>query len=491
MISLNKQIANGAVWTMGLRISVRAIGFISTIVLARLLTPEDFGLVAIIMSFFALIDVIGDFGFDTVLIQRQNATVDDYNTAWTFNFVFGFILCSIVACLSGGVADFYENHKLQPIMLILSLLFLFNGIQNIGVVDFRKNFSFDKEFKLQIIPKLISFFCTISLAFWFRNYWALVIGALIWKACIALNSFLLSNFRPKFTFSSWKDLFSFSKWLMINNFFYFANNRSPEMIIGKILSPQAAGFFAMAQEISTLPTSEIAATINRAAYPGYSKISHQPEILKNMYINVTSSISLIVVPAGVGIASIAGILVPVVLGEQWLESIVLVRYTAIGGALLALNSNIGYIFLAMGKPKITALMNFFRVIIFIPVLICLSFFYGLEGAALAVLLTSMATFFIYNFFVAFKLKISWWRILSPVVRPVFASVIMWISVIIFEPIFYNLYGNKNILILISAVVLGALVYGVCILFLWILLGRPNGPETKLLEYLKNTIINDH
>jgi hypothetical protein len=68
---------------------------------------------------------------------------------------------------------------------------------------------------------------------------------------------------------------------------------------------------------------------------------------------------------------------------------------------------------------------------------------------------------------------------------------MWISVIIFEPIFYNLYGNKNILILISAVVLGALVYGVCILFLWILLGRPDGPETKLLEYLKNTIINDH
>lgn len=168
---------------MGLRISVRAIGFISTIVLARLLTPEDFGLVAIIMSFFALIDVIGDFGFDTVLIQRQNATVDDYNTAWTFNFVFGFILCSIVACLSGGVADFYENHKLQPIMLILSLLFLFNGIQNIGVVDFRKNFSFDKEFKLQIIPKLISFFlyhkpCLLVSKLLGSGYWSIDLESL-------------------------------------------------------------------------------------------------------------------------------------------------------------------------------------------------------------------------------------------------------------------------------------------------------------------------
>jgi len=468
--------------------SVRAIGFISTIILARLLSPEDFGLVAIIMSFFALINIVGDFGFETVLIQKQNATVDHYNTAWSFNLTFGLFAFITVAGLSGVIADFYGNPKLQPIMLMLSLLFLVDGLQNIGVADFRKNMTFDKEFKFRLIPKIISFFCTISLAFWLRNYWALVIGSLVWKCCLLINSYILHNFRPKFTFSAGKDLFNFSKWLMINNFFYFVNTRSPEMIIGKILSPQATGLFTMAQEISDMPTVEIAATVNRASYPGYSKISHQVGKLQDLYINIMSSISLIVVPAGVGVSSIAKTLVPVVLGAQWYESIILVQYLAIGGSLLALNSNTGYIFIAMGQPKISCMMGFIRIIIFIPLLIGLPIFYGLEGVALAVLLTTIVTFFFYSSLINLKLKISWRRILALHFRPAIASVAMWLCVSASQPLFYELYNQTEFLVLISMVVLGAVVYGLSIILLWILAGRPWGPESKIIEYSINQLV---
>lgn len=486
-MSLNEQVAKGVLWTMGLRITVRAIAFVSTIILARLLTPEDFGLVAIIMSFFSLIDIFGDFGFDTVLIQKQNATVDHYNTAWSFNVTFGVFSCITVISLSGIISDFYGNPELQPIMLMLSFLFLFNGLQNIGVADFRKNLTFDKEFKFQIIPKLISFFCTIGLAFWLRNYWALVIGALVWKGCILINSYILHNFRPRFIFSARKELFNFSKWLMINNFLNFVNTRSPEMIIGKILSPQATGLFTIAQEISTMPTVEIAATVNRAAYPGYSKISHQPEKLQDLYINIMSSISLIVIPAGVGVASIAKTLVPVVLGAQWHESIVLVQYLAIGGLLLALNSNTGFIFIAMGQPKISCMMGLLRIVIFIPLLIGFPVFYGLEGVALAILLTTIVTFFIYSSVINLKLKIPWRRILALHFRPAIASIAMWLCVKASQPLLYELYNQKEVLVLISMVFLGAFVYGLSILLLWIFAGRPWGPERKITESLINKI----
>ena len=487
MVGLNEQVAKGVIWTMGLRITVRAVAFVSTVILARLLTPEDFGLVAIIMSFFSLIDIFGDFGFDTVLIQKQNATIDHYHTAWSFNVTFGVVSCITVIGLSGIISDFYGNTKLQPIMLALSLLFLFNGFLNIGVVDFRKNMTFDKEFKFQIIPKLISFFCTIGLAFWLRNYWALVIGALVWKSCILINSYILHRFRPKFTFSSGKDLFNFSKWLIINNFLNFVNTRSPEMIIGKILSPQATGLFTIAQEISTIPTVEIAATVNRASYPGYSKISHQPEKLKDLYINIMSSISLIVIPAGVGVASIAGTLVPVVLGAQWHESIVLVQYLAIGGLLLALNSNTGFVFIAMGKPKISCVMDFLRILILIPLLIGLPMLYGLEGVALATLWTTMVTFCMYSSVIHLKLKIPWRRILTLHFRPATASIAMWLCVKASQPLLYELYNQKEILVLISMVFIGVFVYGLSILLLWIFAGQPWGPERKIIEYSINQI----
>ncbi len=486
-MSLNNQVAKSALWMVCLRTSIKAIGFVSTIILARLLTPEDFGLVAIIMSFFALIEVFGNFGFDTVLIQKQNATPEDYNTAWSFNVTFGLIAFVLVASVSGLVADFYGNQKLKPIMLALSLLFLNSGLQNIGVVDFRKNLTFDKEFKFQILPKIISFFCTMGLAFWLRNYWALVLGSLIWKGCITINSYLLHSFRPRFTYASWRELFNFSKWLMLNNFFYFANTRSPEMILGKVLSPQAAGFFTMAQEISTLPTTELASNINRATYPGYSKISHQPEKLKEMYLNVIASVSLMVMPAGVGVAAIAPVLIPVALGTQWDESIALVQYLAVAGAIIALNSNAPYIFIAMGKPKIATIIQFIRVCVFIPVLIWLSYSLGLIGASLAVLGVTVLTFFVVNITIGLTLRIFLRDFLAIYFRPLTSSAIMWLLLSSAMPLIAGMFYNYKIINLFLIIILGAITYTVSILLLWALFGYPKGPETHILNLLKSKL----
>lgn len=480
-MSLNKQVAKSAVWMVGLRTSIKLIGFVSTIFLARLLTPEDFGLVAIIMSFFALMQILGDFGFDTVLIQKQDSTTADYNTAWSFNFSFGLFACAVVAASSTIVADFYGKQELQPIMLVLSLLFLINGTQNIGVVDFRKNLTFEKEFKFQILPKIISFFCTLGLAFWLRNYWALVIGTLVWKGCITINSYLLHSFRPKLTFVAWKELFNFSKWLMINNLFYFINTRSPEMIIGKIISPQASGFFTIAQEISTMSTTELASNVNRATYPGYSKISHDPQLLKDMYLTVMASISILVVPAGVGVASIAGVLVPVVLGNQWLESIVLIKYLAISGTLMAVNSNTGYVFLAMGLPKISSIMGLLRIVVFLPMLLWFSFAFGLEGAALAVFLTTVVMFAFSNILIYSKLKITAFQLLSVHLRPVLSSFIMFLFIYFAQPYFADFYQGPGIMFLLSCVVLGAVVYIGFILLFWWLSGFADGPEKNVIN----------
>ncbi len=464
---------------IALRVVLKVIGFLSTVFLARLLSPEDFGLIAIIMAFFAMIEIFGSFSFDTVLIQKRDATPADYNTAWSFNVAFGILACLTVAMGGGAVADFYDDQRIEPIMMVLSLLFLIAGFQNIGVVEFRKNLTFEKEFRFQLIPKLAGTFFTLGLAFWLRNYWALVLGSLIWKALVLLNSYVLHEFRPRFTFSEWRHLFRFSKWLMINNLFYFLNNRSPEMIIGKILSPQAAGFFAIAQEISTMPTSEVAANVTAATYPGYCKVSHLPAELKKMYLVVMESISFFVLPAGIGVASLAEVLVPVVLGSKWLASVPLVQYLALAGVLIAISSNTGSVFMAMGRPRISTMMGLLRVFMLIPMIFWLSAESGLDGVAQAILVTAVVTFIVSNGFIYVGLKIPIKSIGRIYIRPLSASLLMAMCVhwgLLMLSQFHN-----GVVALMTLVLLGVLSYTLSTMLLWWLTGCADGPEKKLFD----------
>lgn len=483
-MKVDKEIAIASLWMLLLRLAVKGLGLVSTVILVRLLSPEDFGLVAIAMSFIALINIITSFGFDTVLIQKQKGTNLLYDTAWSLNISFGLLACLITTCMSGTISTFYGNTRLQPLLMTLSLLFLITGSQNIGVVDFRKNMTFDKEFKFQIFPKLVGFFATIGMAIWLRSYWALVFGTIIWKSSTTIMSYIMHAYRPTLSFASWRELSHFSKWLMVNNFIYFINSRSPELILGKFLLPQAVGLFTIAQEISTLPTTELTANISRAAFPGYSKVSSDLEQLKAIYLKVMGSISFFVLPAGVGLASIAGLLVPVFLGEKWLECVALIRYLSIGGLLLALNSNTGYVFLAIGQPKMSTIVGFCRIAIFIPLLIIMSMKYGLLGAAQSVLLTTIAMFVFSNLIVCFRLDVALKRIFQIHYRPFLSSIFMCACIYLSQPMFERLLNNFKAGVLASCILIGIITYSLAILLLWLIAGRPDGPENSIYRFIK-------
>jgi lipopolysaccharide exporter len=452
---LGRAVAIGASWMVALRFSVKGIGLVSTLILVRILTPEDFGLVAIAMSFFALLELIAKFGFETVIIQKQNPSREHYDTAWSFNVLFGILACLLTICVSGQVAKFYEIQK----------------------------------FKLHIIPKLISSFTTIILVFWLKSYWALVIGTLILKGSTTILSYFMHPYRPKFTFVAWEELFNFSKWLMINNLLSFINSRSPEMIVAKIITPEAAGYFTISKEMSTLVTSEVASNVNSAAFPGYSKLSNEIGKLKVMYLDVMAFISFIVIPAGVGVASISGLFVPVVLGLQWIESIELVRYLAMGSLFFALNSNTGYVFLAIGQPKILSLLNLFRVSMFIPLLLCLTHYFGVVGAAGAVLITTISMFLIFSVFTCFKLKIKFSEIINIHFRPAFASFVMFIVVIIIQPVFILWFGGIGWGALSCCIIVGSITYSLCVYSLWVVAGRPASPEKRVVTFFSEKCLS--
>ncbi|EGG98257.1 hypothetical protein imdm_284 [gamma proteobacterium IMCC2047] len=485
--SVSKAVATGVAWMLMLRVGLQVLGLISTMVLARLLTPEDFGFVAIAMALFALLSLVKDFGFDTVIIQMKSPTKVHYDTAWTFNLIFGIGLSILLVACAGIIADFYDSPDLKELVWAIASLFVIGGLGSVGVLDFRKNLTFEKEFKFKILPKLIGVPCTLLLAYWLRSYWALAIGTILNQLFMLCMGYWMHSYRPRLSLGAAKELFSFSKWLMANNFIFFINNRSPELLIGKIMSPQAAGLFSVANEVATMPTTELSAAVSRASYPGYAKVSDDSDKLKNLFLTVLASSALFLVPTAVGVSLTADLLVPVFLGNQWLSIIPVIEIISFAGMLIALNSSAGYVFMAMGTPKVTTILGTVRVAIFIPLVITLVHKYGIEGGAWAMLLTAGLMFFVGNSIVLVKLRVTVADLFRVYFRPVSASVIMLLCLSPFTNDVQTEALSEYTLQLLLVVLSGALIYLLSVYFLWFLSGKPEGLESKIYVRLINLI----
>ncbi len=475
--SLEKSIAIGAAWMVSIRLSYRLLGLISTVILARLLTPDDFGVVAIAMSFFALIDVFSKLGFQTALIQNQSATEEHYHSAWTFNFLFGIVSAAILFLASSPIAEFYERQELEVILWVISFMFVLNGLKNIGTVEFQKELTFDKEFKLIVIPKFISFFCTIALALYFLNFWALVIGNVIWRLLEVVVSYWMHPFRPRFCVSKGKELFKFSRWMIVNNVFIFIQMRSPEMILGKMVSPQGAAIYNLSNEIGTMSTSEVIANLNRAIYPGYAKVSHDRKRLTELYHESIRAIALFAMPLGVGVALLAEFVVPVMLGSQWLDAREPLIYLALGGAVNALSSNLGYIYYALNKPRLSTVVHGIKATVFLCLLFSLINLHGVVGAAQAYMLSALVSFMVSMRMLKSVLGVSLRRQFSFYWQPAMSTALMAMVIILLKPVL----ALAGILAILAFGLIGAAIYTSCVYIFWVRAGKPGGIERTVFS----------
>ena len=486
MINLNKKMAKGAVWMVLFKLAERSIGLVSTIILARLLVPADFGLVALAMAMIAVLEILGAFSFDVVLIQNQQAERSHYDTAWTFNILSGGLSAVGVLLLAHPVAVFYNDMRLEWVMFALAFAPLVSGFENIGVVAFRKDMEFHKEFKFLITKKLVAFVVTMTIAFTFRNYWALIAGTVASRTIGVMLSYALHPYRPRFSLARRHDLFHFSKWLFINNVIMFTNNRASDFIVGKIAGPHDLGLFSVAYEVSNLPTTELTAPINRAVFPGYAKMGGDKAALRAGYLSVLGLIALITIPIGLGIMATADVFVPLVLGEKWLSTAALMQMLTLFGLSQALQNNIGSVYFALGQARTQTTLAFAYSVVLIPALIVGASWGGSMGAATALVVCGVAMFPINLFIVSRMLELHLSDFVKTIWRAIIAGMVMLAAVLFVHSFFggsarlFNLFLELLLLVLV-----GAVVYCGVVFVLWRGSSSPDGAEKVMLRQLKN------
>lgn len=481
-----KQIAKGAAWLMGFKLLDKSIGLISTLVLVRVLTPSDFGLVAMAMAVVGLLGLMGAFGFDSALIQRQDTERSHFDTAWTFNVIFGVSIALLLVVVAVPAADFYKEPRLELMLPVLAIGAVVGGFENIGTVAFRKELNFRMEFIFLLIKRIAVFVVVVTLAITLRSFWALIFATIFGKFIGVLISYFLHPYRPRFSLAARGDLFHFSKWLFISNLIQFLHKRSTDFILGRTVGSYALGIYNLATEIATMPSTELIAPLNRAVYPAYSQLAKTPQKLMVRFFEVYGLISLLSFPVAVGLFCLSNLVVSLLLGPQWVEAVPIMQILGLCGLIGALQGNMYIVMSAMGNPKANTLLSASILLVSLPIIIWSSLNFGALGAAYAYFCASIIGFvgiiMVFTRVTSFKLAM-----LGAVMwRPLLASSFMFVIIKLFQlAIEKNDLTVMPIFQLPLLVLLGAASYVIFIIFLWILSGRPEAAESNILKMLKN------
>lgn len=488
---LGREMAKGTGWMVGARLAVQGIGVLSTIVLARLLVPADFGLVALATTFSAALQAVSEFSFDVVLIQNQRATRQHYDTAWTLSICRNAILAVALAASARLVASLFGDPRLEMIVYCLAVATLMDGFQNIGIVDFRKQLNFRRDFIFMVVAKLGAFVITVPLAFAWRNYWALVLGIVGGTVIRLALSYMMHGFRPKLTFAHWREIMHFSKWLVLVNIGGFLYNRSDTFVLGKLAGAQVVGVYSIAFEIANMVTSNLITPLRRAIFPAYSKLSDDVEALRKAFIDVFGLVALVGMPAAVGLGVVAEPLVHVMLGAKWLGAIPLIQVLSIYGFLSCISAGSGPIFLARARPEYTFWVLGGGAVIMIPLLFVGVRHAGAVGAAWAVTVAAAVAGCADFALVCHLLRLSPLRLFAVAWRPVLASVVMAFAVIELRTLLPvpgdALEWGASLGASVGA---GLLVFPSALLVLWTASGRPDGPERQVVVALWNALMRD-
>ena len=481
--SLRKSMIQGSLWMVAMRWSIRGIGLISTIILARLLVPADFGLVAMAMLLVGLLDTLVAFGVDIALIQREKVARSHFDTAWTIQVLQGiFIGVTLVIC-APLAARYFDDVRIIPLIYVIAIGATAQGFTNIGIVAFRKNLNFVREFWFMVGRKLVTFVVTIGIAFWLRNYWALAVGMVTGRLLGVLLSYMMHHYRPKFSLEAVKDIWSFSQWMLLINIGNYIGEKIDEFIVGGIANARKLGLYTISSEISSLPTTEILYPISRALFPGYAKLVSNHERLASAYLNVIGFIAIFAIAAGIGLSLVAHDLIQILLGDKWLDAAPLIQWLAIFGIFRAIYGQAGNVLIVLGHINRLAIIIWIQIIVLVPLAVYMGTHYGLVGIAeiknlVAVLEMGMIFAALCNTGLV-NIK----QILGRIWRPTIAGVVMAVAV----SVLHDETISIAVLGLLRDVGIGAVTYTASLLLLWRLSGRPNGAERFILGKLSEFV----
>jgi lipopolysaccharide exporter len=480
-------VATGAAWMVGARFAERFLGLASTVVLARLLAPSDFGLVAMAMVVVAAADVLGGFGLDWALVRQPGLERRHLDTAWTIRAGFGTASLIALALLAAPAAAFYKDARISPMVLILGASLLIGALENPGVVIFRREMNFSKEFQLRTAAKISGAITAVGAAIVLRSYWALLIGTVVSRSVSTIMSYIVHPHRPRPSLEARRELLGFSIWLWIANVLAFVRTRMVELILGRMTGPGDLGLFSVSNELSQLASTELAAPINRALFSAYARQGQRAEDVGRSYVQAAPVIWLLTLPIVVGTFLTAPQVVMLVLGSQWTDAVPLLKLLSIAGTVGLLSVGAVHVYWAIDRARIETFVEAFWVTTLLLLVLLLVPARGVTGAADAVIATNLALLPVTMYLLRRYAAVSLRQTAARTWRTVLGCGAMLLVVTALAGDWRPEDGSEAFAQLLIMALVGATTYVAVVAGAWWAAGRPDGPERALVSLVATRI----
>ena len=488
MQNIAGRLLRGSIWVAAARALVNLLQFASTIFLARLLTPADFGLVALGTTMLAIVNSVTDMSLSQALIHHKEPTDEHFHTAWTLGAIRGLVLGAFVAAIGLPMAGFYHDSRLPGIMLAFGIATFLGGLTNPRRVMLAKDLVFWQEFLLSVSQKLVTVVLAIGIAWYYQSYWALVIGAVVGQVFADIISYTFIPFRPRFGVRHARELWSFSIWLTLGQAMSTINWRFDQLLVGSLLGRSALGFYSVGDNLAQTPTREATAPLTKTLYPAFSRISDDPVRLRRAYFRSQTLVTAIALPAGIGVALIARPLVELTMGAKWLPAVAIIQALSVVFALQTLGSLVAPLAMSLGHSKLLFRRDAQMFVVRLPIIIVATYAFGLPGLIYARCLTGMIAMVVnmtlIRNLIGTRLREqvgSSWRALG-------AAAAMALVVIVLQAMLPASSAHEGQLLAITvSIAAGALAYVGASTVMWWISGTPDGPEMEFQSLLSKIL----
>lgn len=432
MSDLKQKTKIGILWNIIEKVAVQGIGFILNIILARLLTPHDYGTVGMLTIFLTFSNVFIDSGFSRALIQKQDRTENDYSTVLIFNIVISIIIYIILFFASPAIAQFYKTPELLQLQRVFFLVIILNSLTVVQNAQLQINVDFKHIAIINSFSVIISGIIAIIAAYNGLGPFALVFQTLSKALISAIMFWVIGKWVPKTGFSkkSFKNLFGFGSKLLVSGLLSTTITNVYNLVIGKVYNPASLGYYTRAQQFPELTSGTIASVLNKTTFPLMSSLQNNKDELANILKKLIKMTSMIVFPAMIGLACLSEPIILVLLGEKWLPASNLLFWISLSyifTPLSILNMNV---LNAIGRSDLFLKIDLIK-IPFIILTMIITFPISLKAIVIGKAITAFLWFYIngfligrfYNFGAFKQLFCSWKYIVSALIMGIIVTLI--------------------------------------------------------------------
>lgn len=453
MDELRKKTVVGSFWTLFERFGYLGIQFVSNLVLARLLMPDDFGTIGILLVFTTLSYVLIDSGLSSALIQKKEISEEDKSTVFFTNLALAFLVYIVLFFAAPIIANYFHNPEIKNLLRVIELIVVIDAFAAIQSTILAREMNFKILTICKIFSIIIAVIVSVILAYQGMGVWSLVVQFLLFSVCRASFLWLRTKWRPSFLFSkqSFKSLFGFGSKLLLSTTIATLYNQLQSILIGRRFSASDLGYYTQARQLMQIPTDSLSRVVDSVSFPAYSKIQSERQNLKVMVRQNLLILLFINTPLMFYLSTLAKPLLVFLYSEKWLESVPYFRFLCLGfGLLIIIHNNSLTALKSVGRTDIVLKLEIIKKILGVILLIGGVKFFGLWGLMYGLAVNSFIELFLNGFYLKKEIDYGPWDQIKDFLPSLVLSLTASLASFMF--ISYVPITNNFILLLLSFII---------------------------------------